>query len=147
MNYEILSVIYLIFQFISVLAYRVPVNTLFKKTSISIGVPTIIATILMYCINNYIFKMILYIIPVCAISVAVYYTEIKYNEIVNSGNISSITSLLSTGMRLFGFVTLIAASKFIALFSIRVLFLIIPIIVIIAVCFVLDRYVITRNIM
>lgn len=68
--------------------------------------------------------------------------ETKYNEIINVGNISSVTSLFSTIMRLFGCGTLLISSRFIGLFSIKALFLVIPLIVFAMICFILDRHVI-----
>ncbi|KSV60068.1 MFS transporter [Acetivibrio ethanolgignens] len=137
--------IYLSFQLITILAYKAPVNKLFRNTSVPIFMIAIVAVALMFLINKPILQLFLYAVPVFAITIAAYYTEIKYSEIVNVGNISAITSLLSTVMRIFGFAMLIISSRFIAHFSIRILFLIIPICVFSAICFILDRYIIWGN--
>lgn len=133
--------IYLLFQLITMLAYKVPVNKLFRNTSAPILVIVIVATITMFIIEQPISQLVLYTVPVFAITLATYYTEIKYNEIVNAGNISAITSLLSTAMRISGFIMLIISSGFIKHFSIRVLFLIVPIGVFSAICFIMDKYI------
>ncbi len=133
--------IYLLFQLITMSAYKVPVNKLFRNTSVPILVIVIVATITMFIIEQPISQLVLYTVPVFAITLATYYTEIKYNEIVNVGNISAITSLLSTVMRISGFIMLIISSGFIKHFSIRVLFLIVPIGVFSAICFIMDKYI------
>lgn len=134
--------IYLAFQVLTIVAYKVPVNQVFKKTALHVGGIGVVATILMYIVNMPIVQIFLYTVPVFSITVIAYYVEIKYNEIVNVGNISSITSLLSTVMRIFGFCILLFSSQFITYFSIKKLFLIIPLFVIGMICFILDRHVI-----
>lgn len=132
-------VIYLVFQFITVVAYKVPVNKVLKRTSLPFGTIAIIAVVVMYVIHVPIIKVILYCVPIFVIAVISYFTEIKFNQIVNVSNISSITSLLSTVMRIFGFAVLLIAGRLIDLFSVNILFLVVPIIAMTAICFVVDR--------
>ncbi len=134
--------IYLGFQFLSIVAYKVPVNKIFKKTAIPVMGIGIVAVILMYMADKPIIRLLLYAVPVFSVSIAAYFVETKYNEIIKVGNISSVTSLFSTVMRIFGFCTLLISSRFIELFSIRALFLVIPLVVFVMVCFILDRHII-----
>lgn len=131
--------IYLSFQIITIVTYKLPVQKFFIKTSVPIGIIFVISVILLYVIKLPYIQLIIYMLPVFIISLVTYYTEIKYNEIVQISNISSLTSLISTIMRLFGFISLLFASKFISIFSIQLLFLTIPIGVITLICFIIDK--------
>lgn len=123
--------LYLLFQVITIIVYRLPVFQLMKKYMPALALLGVMSVLFLYLTAHRSFSILFYCVPVIIVFMLQYYLEILYGMKVREENISSLTSLTSTIMRCFGAFTLFIAGITIKHFSLRILYLVFPLIAII----------------
>lgn len=122
--------IYLLFQVVELLANRLPVKKVFARNTTVLVLTTVMAALLMCEIDNTLLQTCLYMVIVFVAALVSYFVELSFNDYVCVDNISSITSLISTCMRVLGFVTLIVVSRVLIVLPIRLLLCVVSIVVV-----------------
>ncbi|MCI9140054.1 MAG: MFS transporter [Lachnospiraceae bacterium] len=118
---------YLLFQIITIIVYKLPISKIMEHYLFCSAIGGIGAAIFLFLSSHKVLTLVLYCIPVVVILMLGYYLQTIYNLKVKEENISSLTSLSSTITRCFSVVTLLAASMIIDAFSLKVLYLVFPI--------------------
>lgn len=130
---------YLIFQTTSFLVFSIKIEKCISKylNYISIIFLFLIPIPLLYA--GLIANLVTYLLIVIIVSMYSFYLNVTFNNIVKKSNISSITSLMSTIIRLFGFVVLSASAFIIKIYSINILFLAAQSLILIGLYFIIKK--------
>lgn len=118
--------LYLIFQALGYLAYRADVNKLGEKSLLGLMALDLGLALLMFFVENNRIKLLSYLALILILNLFSFKVEFEIQKEVNKERIPSTISLVSTILRLFGFISLQLAGLIIKYLSLDLLFLIFP---------------------
>lgn len=113
---------YIIFQAASFAVFSIKIGNCISKYLNYISMLFLILILLPLWHVGLITHLTVYVLIVIIVSMYGFYLNVSFNDIVKKDNISSITSLMSTIIRLFGFAVLSASAFIIKVYSIDRLF-------------------------
>ena len=122
-NNKLLIGFYIICQIITFFVYKTNIKNLIPKIIFFIIPLIIVSSIFLYFNNNKIIIVVSYFIPVIMIQLLQFFVSFLFNKEVKDTNISSLTSLTSTIMRIFSALTMFSSGLLLNFISVKFLYI------------------------
>lgn len=122
-NNKLLIGFYIICQIITFFVYKTNIKNLIPKIIFFIIPLIAVSSIFLYFNNNKIIIVVSYFIPVIMIQLLQFFVSFLFNKEVKETNISSLTSLTSTIMRIFSALTMFSSGLLLHFISVKFLYI------------------------